>query len=101
MTHGFDADKVGLMDPRVDGARDAAWGVMSAAKAAGEKPCVHCADGNSLTAVVLADWLLTDYIGGDNYVEACDLLKARKRLSGVGREVEAVDLERWVADGHL
>ena len=47
----------------------------------------------------MADWLLTDYIGGDNVEEACDLLAARKRLSGVGRKTSPEMLERWIQQG--
>ena len=54
---------------QVPGARDAVWGVLKAAQESKENVCVHCVHGNALTAVVLADWLLTDYIGGDNYEE--------------------------------
>ena len=44
---------------------------------------------------------LTDYIGGDNYEEACHALAERKRLAGVGRVAEAAQLEMWVTQGHL
>lgn len=98
---GFEASKVGLLDPRAEGARDAAWGVLKEAQAANERVCVHCVDGEALTGVLLADWILTDYIGGDNYEEACHALVMRKRLSGVGRQVEPESLEGWVTTGHL
>ena len=62
---------------------------------------MHCTDGSSLTGVVMADWLLTDYIGGDNYEEACHALAIRKRLAGVERKVDPAVLESWILDGHL
>ena len=74
---------------------------MRDTQAAREKLCVHCTDGSSLTGVVMADWLLTDYIGGDNYEEACHALAIRKRLAGVEREVDPAVLESWILDGHL
>ena len=49
----------------------------------------------------MADWLLTDYIGGDNYLEACDMLRSRKRLSGVGRSADEATLEQWITTGNL
>ena len=36
------------------------------------KKCA-CADGTTLTSVAMADWLLSDYVGGNNAEEACDL----------------------------
>lgn len=49
-----------------------------------------------------ADYLLHDYIGGgSNYLEACDLLAARKRLAGVERRAEADALERFIVDGRI
>merc|ERR1719393_246463 len=69
--NGFDKSGVGLLDPRAPGARDAAWSVLRAAADAKECVCVHCVDGEAKTAILLADWLLSDYIGGDNYEEAC------------------------------
>jgi len=97
----FDAASVGLLDPRAEGSREAVLSVLKATQAAREKICVHCADGHALTSVVLADWLLTDYIGGDNFEEACDALAARKRLSGVERRADPQQLEMWVTEGHL
>lgn len=45
--------------------------------------------------------LLTDYIGGENYEEACHALAIRKRLAGVERIADAEELERWVTEGKL
>ena len=67
----------------------------------GERLCVHCADGHKLTAIVLADWLLTDYIGGENYEEASAALAARKRLAGVERVADVAALEQWIVEGQL
>ena len=58
-----------------------------------------CAEPEEL--LVLADWLLTDYIGGENYLEACHALAMRKRLAGVERRVEDHVLEQWIREGHL
>lgn len=98
---GFEAGAVGLVDPRADGAREAILGLMRAAAEAREVLCIHCADGHALTSVPLADWLLTDYIGGDNYEEACHALASRKRLAGVERKPDPAMLQQWVEVGHL
>ena len=98
---GFDSNKVGLIDPRSPGAREAVMQVMRDTAQSRERLCVHCANGHSLTGVVLADWLLTDWIGGDNYEEACDTLRSRLRLAGVERVVYPDTLEYWMQQGHL
>jgi len=98
---GFPAEGVGLLDPRAPGSRDFVLSMMQDAKAKRAKLVLHCADGNALTAPALADWALTDYIGGSNYLEAVDLLRSRLRLSGVGREVSESTLESWITEGHL
>ena len=98
---GFEAANIGLLDPRADGARDATLTMLKAAVEAREKLVVCCADGHKLTSVVLADWLLTDYIGGENYDEACHALAMRKRLAGVQRNAAPEDLERWMTTGKL
>ena len=98
---GFDAAKIGLLDPRAPGARDAVLNLLRDAQSSRERLLVHCADGHRLTGVVLADWLLTDYIGGDNYEEACHLLQNRKRLAGVERVADPAIVERWVVEGHI
>ena len=98
---GFEAAHVGLLDPRAEGAREAALSLMEGAAKANERICVCCADGHALTSVVLADWLLTDYIGGENYEEACHALAMRKRLAGVERKADPEDLERWIVSGKL
>jgi hypothetical protein len=38
---------------------------------------------------------------GENYLEACDALAARKRLAGVERQVPADKLEFWIREGRL
>ena len=35
---------------------------MRATQEARETLVVHCADGNELTSIVMADWILTDYV---------------------------------------
>ena len=45
------------MDPRAPGSRDFVLSMMQDAKAKREKLVLHCADGNSLTAPALADWV--------------------------------------------
>jgi hypothetical protein len=60
---GFEEAKIALIDPRVPGARQAALSIARAADAAKEFLCVHCTDGNSLSSVIMAEWILTDYIG--------------------------------------
>jgi hypothetical protein len=92
---------VEMIDLYSPGARAAVLDSMGAAKAARERLCVHCADGNALTSVVMADWLLTDYIGGDNFQEAVDALAARKRLGGVERRADADVVEKYVGEGAL
>lgn len=101
--------KVDRIDLDAPGSRSCVLAALREAKAARERICVHCADGTSKTGVVMADWLvnrvlvcatyfqvqpmalnvplslslqLSDYIGGDNIVEATDALRARKRLGG-------------------
>lgn len=98
---GFPANGVGLLDPRAPGSRDFVLSMMQDAKAAREKLVLHCADGTALTGPALADWVLTDYIGGYNYLEAVDLLRSRERLAGVGREVSDKTLESWITEGHM
>ena len=60
-----------------------------------------CADGTTLTSVAMADGLLSDYVGGNNAEEACDLLATRKRLAGVERRTAPEQLECWVTNGCL
>ena len=98
---GFDPTGVALLDPRAEGSRSFVLEQMRDSFASKKKLCIHCADGRSLTAVVMADWLLTDYIGGTNYLEACDLLAARKRLAGVERRTTPEALEEWITEGKV
>ena len=58
-------------------------------------------DGTTLTSVAMADWLLSDYVGGNNAEEACDLRATRKRLAGVERRTAPEQLECWVTNGCL
>ena len=44
-----------------EGSRDQVYEELRAAKAARERVCVHCADGNSMTGIVMADWLVSTY----------------------------------------
>ena len=90
-----------LLDPRNPGSRDVVLAIVRDAAASRQNLCIHCADGVALTGVALADWLLTDYIGGDNYLEAVHCLAMRKRLSGVERRVPEEQLEAWITQGHL
>jgi len=90
-----------MIDLHSLGARDLVLASIRAAKAAKERVCVHCADGEAMTSIVMADWLLQDYIGGDNYQEASDALAARKRLGGVGRVADVEALEKFVETGSL
>lgn len=76
------------IDLATEGARVAVLKVLQAAKEARERVCIHCADGTSMTSIVMADWLLTDYIGGDNVEEATEALRAQERLGGIGRVVD-------------
>jgi len=92
---------VEMIDLQSLGARDLVLASIRAAKAAKERVCVHCADGEAMTSIVMADWLLQDYIGGDNYQEASDALAARKRLGGVGRVADVEALEKFVETGSL
>jgi len=70
-------------------------------QAAKEKLVVICADGNRFTSIVLAQWLLKDYIGSDNALEACDALPARYRHTGVKRSVEEAELEQLLSEDKL
>jgi len=98
---GFEADKVANVDLSSADSLAEVSRIMQEAKAAREKVCIHCDDGEKLTAVVMAYWLLFDYIGGDNHLEACDALESRKRLSGVGRRAKAEDVEELMESGCL
>lgn len=73
---------VNRVDLAAAGARAVVNDELRAAKAAKERVCIHCADGTAMTSIVMCDWLLMDYIGGDNCEEASETLRARKRLGG-------------------
>jgi len=98
---GFDPTGVALLDPHAPGSRDIVMKMAQDAQQARQTLCIHCADGHRLTAIAMADWLMVDYIGGDNYLEACDALAARKRLAGVARSPSEADVEQWTLQGHL
>lgn len=112
---GAGFEQAGLLDPRAPGAREAVLTLLRNAQESRTKLLVHCANGYKTrpdedgvplntgghTGVVLADWLLTDYIGGDNYEEACHALSMRKRLAGVYRHPDPEVLEQWIVEGHL
>ena len=109
---GFDAAKVSRTQLSAPGASAAVLAACEAAKASKEQLCVHCVDGQSDTPIALAHWMLADYLGGENYMEACDMLRGRKRKTGVpwfaplvgeeadaGSERGAEELEQLVVDG--
>ena len=98
---GFEPSGVSLLDPRLPGSRDIVLAMCRDAYAEKVRLCVHCADGTTLTSVAMADWLLSDYVGGNNAEEACDLLATRKRLAGVERRTAPEQLECWVTNGCL
>ena len=68
-----------VVDVLADGAAQRTAEAMQAAVAARSKIAVH---GDPFT-VVLAQWVLTDYIGSENCEEACDILRSRSRSGGV------------------
>ena len=89
---GFAADAVTAVDMLADDAAQRTAEATQAAAKAGAKICVH---GGPFT-LVLAQWVLADYIGSENCEEACDLLSSRKRFGGVGWEAEPADVERFL-----
>jgi len=94
---GFtDVKRVDLQAP---GSRAVVLDALRAAKAARERTCVHCADGTTLTSVVMCDWLLTDYIGGDNTEEAAHALAIRRRLGGVERLADPEIIAKFIVNG--
>lgn len=98
-TAGFTSvARVDLVSP---GSRALVLEQLNAAKAARERICVHCVDGTAMTSVVMADWLLTDYIGGDNTEEAAETLRSRKRLGGVERLVDPELVTRFIEAGTM
>lgn len=92
---GFAADAVTDVDVLADGAAQRTAEAMQAAASARAKICVH---GGPFT-LVLAQWVLVDYIGSENCEEACDVLSSRKRFGGVGWAAEPVDVERFLGLG--
>eukprot|EP00964_Phaeocystis_antarctica_P065563 scaffold39571_cov70-Phaeocystis_antarctica.AAC.3 len=76
---GFAADAVTAVDVLADGAAQRTAEAMQAAATARAKIAVH---GAPFT-LVLAQWVLTDYIGSENCEEACDVLRSRSRSGGV------------------
>ena len=74
-----------VVDASSPEAFEAGLAAANEAKAAREKLLVHCSDGHVATDLMLASWLLRDYIGNDNMLEACDVLTASKRKTRVER----------------
>jgi hypothetical protein len=97
---GFDPNFVSLIDPTNPDARNTFLSMCRDAYSGKRTLCLHCADGMKFTGLAMADWLLTDYIQSENYLEACESLRAQKRKSGVERLVSEDDLENWVQNGH-
>ena len=59
---------------------------------------MHCAGGHEHTDVVMAAWLLEDYLGGQADVsEACDLLTAGKRKTRVTRRPDPTTLAAFMS----
>mmetsp|Transcript_56749 Transcript_56749/g.93886 ORF Transcript_56749/g.93886 Transcript_56749/m.93886 type:complete len:278 (-) Transcript_56749:121-954(-) len=81
------------IDVQEAGASSTCYAACLAAKNANEPLCFHCADGNAHTSLMLSQWLLKDYIGGENCQEATDSLVARKRHSGVEWSPDPLALE--------
>lgn len=89
---------VTVVDPTASGACAAAIGALRAAQTAKEKIVVHCAGGHEHTDVVMAAWLLEDYLGGQADVsEACDLLTAGKRKTRVTRRPDPTTLAAFMS----
>ena len=59
--------------------------------------------GGGRTALVLAQWLHDDYVGGDGgehvCLEVCELLRARKRRGGVDWVAKPEQLQEFLAEG--
>ena len=89
---GFAVEDVAVIDPRAAGAAQQTAAAVQGAVSAGVRIGV-CGESSAL---VLAQWLLSDYIGGDNCMEACDLLRHRKRHSGVDWTLDPADLQRFL-----
>jgi hypothetical protein len=97
---GFDPELVALVDPTIPDSREVILKAMREAYDAKKLLCVHCVDGEKFTGLVLADWLLTDYIQNENADEAVKIIQERKRVYGVGRLVPEHTLQNWVNNGH-
>ena len=76
-----------VVDASEPEAFEAGLAAANEAKAAREKLLVHCSDGHVATDLMMGAWLLRDYIGNDNMLEACDLLQASKRKTKVERNL--------------
>ena len=95
MLQGFAADAVTAVDVSAEGAAQQTMAAMQAAATAGTKICVH---GGPFT-LVLAQWVLTDYIGSENCEEACETLRARKRFGGVDWAADPKQVELFLGLG--
>eukprot|EP00962_Isochrysis_galbana_P056415 scaffold28364_cov129-Isochrysis_galbana.AAC.2 len=102
---GFAASAVTVVDIRAGGAKAATIEAARAAVAARERIAVVDTVGGAHTALVLAQYLHDDYVGGDggthSCLEVCELLTARKRHSGVAWVARPEDLQRFLAEGTL
>jgi len=98
LANSFQAVRIDLASA---GAGSAVRAACASAKQAGEAVCFHCSDGNARTSIALAQWVLEDYIGGDNCLEACDLVESRKRRSGVEWTPDHMALEFLFAQDTL
>lgn len=102
---GFPADAVSVVDLHRAGAAAATIAAARAAVAARQRVAVVGAVGGAQTALILAQYLHDDYIGGDgeshSCSEVCELLAARKRHSGVAWVARPEELQRFLAEGAL
>jgi hypothetical protein len=102
---GFAAGDVTVVDIRTGSAIAETIGAIRAAVAARERIAVVDAVGGAHTALVLAQYLHDDYVGGDGQshscLEVCELLAARKRHSGVAWVARPEELQRFLAEGAL
>ncbi len=89
---GFTADAVTSVDMRAENAAEQTMDAMRAAASAGAKIVVH----GGASTMVLAQWVLRDYIGSENCAEACELLRSRKRFTGVEWAADADALQRFL-----
>lgn len=101
---GFDESNVALVDPYDPDSRSTTLKLQKEASAANQKLVIHAhddEDGANVVGVVLADWVLTDMIRSQNYLEAVDCLRNRKRKGGVNHNVPDWKLEDYIVKGHV